>query len=82
MSALQHAKTATAFAGEQQQHVSREQGSGHQTGGAPQCTAGVQQWVHEASRWHMTGAPPQHLSSHHNDSSELRRRVSELAGKT
>ena len=41
-------------------------------------TAGVQQWVHKGSRWHT--APLQQHSRRDDDSSELRRRVSELAG--
>lgn len=46
----------------------------------PPGWAGVQQWVHEGSRWH-TAAPQQH-GSRDSDSSELQRRVSELAGAT
>ena len=43
-------------------------------------TAGVQQWVHEGSKWH-TALPQQH-GGRDDDSSELRRRMSELAGVT
>lgn len=62
---------------QEQRIASQEQGASQQT---PPVMAGVQQWVQEGSKWHT--APPQRCGGTEDDSSELRRRVSELAGVT